>query len=206
MKMTRIEKRFVNRKKKSESNIKILESDLRLIDLTEIRTVLELGCGIGFVSSYLAETYNFKVYGTDSDPAQIQMAETMQPKHKHLHFQVEDATKLSFQNTSIDLVISQNVFHHVPNWEEAIKEINRVLRPGGHFMWLDLTFPKIVRDIFLPFVKNYGLYTIDEIKTSFETHGFNPLFHEHLAHGPMSQHHFVLEHTAFKKLDQINII
>ena len=195
MKMTRIEKRFVNRKRKSERNIEKLKSDFKHIDLTKIKTVLELGCGIGFVSSYLAENHHFKVYGTDFDPEQIQVAENIQPKIKHLYFQVEDATKLNFEDSSIDLLISQNVFHHIPKWEDAIKEIARVLRSGGYFIWLDLTFPRIIKNIFLPFVKNYGLYTIADIETAFKIHGFTILSHEQSAHGPLSQHHLLLSMT-----------
>ena len=86
MKMTRFEKCFVNRKKKSDKNIKQIESDLKLFDLENIKTVIELGCGVGFVSSHLAEAYGFTVYGTDYDPEQIQLAEDMQPNLKHLYF------------------------------------------------------------------------------------------------------------------------
>ena len=191
--MTGIEKRFVNRRKKSERNILKLESDFKLLDFTNIKTVLELGCGIGFVSSYLVETYNFKVYGTDYDPEQIQIARNIQPKLKPLYFQVEEATKLSFEDSSIDLVLLQNLFHHVPKWKDGIKEITRVFRSGGYLIWLDLTFPGIIKNVFLPFVKNYGLYTIDDIKTAFEIHGFKKLFQEQLSHGLLKQHHFVLQ-------------
>jgi len=150
--MTKIEKRFVNRKKKAEGNIKKIQSAFLQIEIGKINTVLELGCGIGFVSSYLAETYNYNVYGTDYDAEQIQLANKLHPKYAHLHFQVEDAIKLSFEDSSIDLVFSQNVFHHIPRWKDAIKEISRVLCSGGYFIWLDLTFPKLIKDIFLPFV------------------------------------------------------
>jgi ubiquinone/menaquinone biosynthesis C-methylase UbiE len=195
MKMTRLEKSFVNRQKKSERNIQILESGLKLIDPAKIKTILELGCGIGFVSAYLAEKYNFTIYGTDYDVEQIKIAKNLQPKFDHLHFQVEDATKLSFADSSIDLVLSQNVFHHIPNWENAIKEINRVLCPGGYFLWLDLTFPKLIRNVFFPFVKNYGLYTIDDIRAAVDNLGFRLLFQERVAHGPFSQHHLVMQCT-----------
>jgi ubiquinone/menaquinone biosynthesis C-methylase UbiE len=195
MKMTRIEKRFVNIKKKSERNIKNLELALEYIDMEKVKIVLELGCGIGFVSHYLAETYNLKVYGTDYDDEQIQIANKLQPKIDHLSFQVEDAAKLSFEDSSVDLVLSQNVFHHIPNWENAIKEIARVLCSGGYFVWLDLTFARIVKNIFLPFVKNYGLYTIDDIEKTFEVHEFKKLFYERSAHGPLSQYHYVLQHN-----------
>jgi ubiquinone/menaquinone biosynthesis C-methylase UbiE len=193
MKMTRIEKRFINRKKKSEQNIKKLESALEHVDMEKIKTVLELGCGIGFVSHYLAKTYNFTVYGTDYDDEQIQIANKLQPKIDHLSFKVEDAAKLSFVDSSVDLVLSQNVFHHIPNWENAIKEITRVLCSGGYYVWLDITFPRIVKNIFLPFVRNYGLYTVEDIEKSFKVHEFKKLFHERLAHGPLSHYHFVLQ-------------
>jgi cyclopropane fatty-acyl-phospholipid synthase-like methyltransferase len=191
MRMTRIEKYFVNRKKKSAANIKILESDLLLIDLKKIKTVLEIGCGIGFVSSYIAETYNMKVFGTDSDTEQIQLANQLQPESEYLHYQVEDAAKLSFEDSSIDLVISQNVFHHIPEWEQVIKEISRILVPGGYFNWVDLTIPKIVKSVFKPFVKNYGLYTIDDIEKSFKSYGFKKIISEHLLHGPLVQYHYL---------------
>ena len=192
--MTRIEKRFVNRKKKSENNIQKLERAFKQIDRSKIKTILELGCGIGFVSYYLAATYNFKVYGTDYDTEQIQIAQQLHPRMEHLYFQVEDATKLTFADASIDLVLSQNVFHHIPNWEDAIKEISRILSPGGFLIWLDLAFPRIIKNIFHPFVKNYGLYTVDDIRTTFKIYGFTKISHERLAHGPLSQHHFVMRH------------
>ena len=191
--MTSIEKRFVNRKKKSVRNIKKFELALEYIDMKKIKIVLELGRGVGFVSHYLAETYNWKIIGTDYDDEQIQIANKLQPKMDHLSFQVEDAAKLSFEDSSIDLVLSQNVFHHIPNWENAFKEIARVLCSGGYFVWLDLTFPRIVKNIFLPFVKNYGLYTIDDIEKACEVHKFKKLFHEQMAHGPFIQHHFIMQ-------------
>ena len=193
MKMTRFEKRFVNRKNKSERNIKKLELAFEHIAIEKIKIVLELGCGIGFVSQYLAETYNWRVYGTDYDEEQIQIAAKLQPKIDHLSFQVEDATNLSFKDSSVDLVLSQNVFHHIPNWEDAIHETARVLRSRGYVIWLDLIFPKVVKSIFRAFIKNYGLYTINDIKKTFKDSGFRTLFHEQSAHIPMRQHHFILQ-------------
>jgi ubiquinone/menaquinone biosynthesis C-methylase UbiE len=193
MKMTRIEKQFVNRKKQAEGNIKKIQTAFQQIELEKINTVLELGCGIGFVATYLADSYNVVVYGTDYDVDQILLARKLQPEMEHLHFQVEDAAKLSFEDSSIDLVLAQNVFHHIPDWDDAIHEIARVLRSGGYLIWLDLIFPEIVKRIFRSLVKNYGIYTINDIKTAFKNSGFKTLFQERLAHGPLSQRHFVLQ-------------
>lgn len=199
MKMTKIEKRFVNRKKKAENNIQKIECAFQQIEIKKIKTILELGCGVGFVSKYLVDTYPFVVYGTDYDTDQIQTAEKLHPKMERLHFQVEDSTTLSFENASIDLIISQNVFHHIPDWKAAIQEISRVLRSDGYLLWLDLTFPRIVKILFQPFVKNYGLYTVTDIQTAFEESGFKELFHERLTNGPMNQHHFLLQRNELLK-------
>ena len=193
MAMTRLEKRFVNRDRKAERNIEKVNQCLEELDSHKIHQVLELGCGTGAVSAYLASNYQMKVYGTDIDPEQIEIAKKTFQESDHLHFMVEDASNLSFDFVSFDLVLSQNVFHHIPAWETAVQELVRVLRPGGYLIWLDLAFPRLVKDIIQSFVKNYALYTIDEVKDSFTNNGFTQLFYERIAHGPFTHHQFILQ-------------
>lgn len=57
----------------------------------------------------------------------------------------EDALDLSFQNSSLDLVVSQDVLEHVPDYLKAIEESYRVLKKGGLFI-LSIPF-HINRDI-----------------------------------------------------------
>jgi ubiquinone/menaquinone biosynthesis C-methylase UbiE len=193
MKMTKFEKLFVNRKKKADGNIKKVWQSFEYIELEKINKILELGCGIGFVSIFLSETYNMNVYGTDFDPAQIELARKIHPENNKLHFSVEDAKHLNFKDSEFDLVLSQNVFHHIPDWEFAVSQIYRVLRPHGYFIWIDLTFPNVIKKIFQPLVKNYGLYTYNDIKSSFKSIGFKELFYERLVHGPFGSYHMVLQ-------------
>ena len=193
MAMTRLEKQFVNRDRKAERNIEKLSQCLEKLDIQKIHQVLEIGCGTGAVSAYMASNYQMKVYGTDFDPEQIEIANKLFLEDDHLHFLVEDASNLNFELLSFDLVLSQNVFHHILAWETAVKEIVRVLRPGGYLIWLDLAFPRLVKDILQPFVKNYALYTMDEVKASFTNNGVNQLFYERLAHGPFTHHQIILQ-------------
>jgi ubiquinone/menaquinone biosynthesis C-methylase UbiE len=193
MKMTRLEKRFVNRKQKAERNIEKVRQRLQQLDTQTIRDALELGCGIGAVSAFLVDTYKMNVCGTDFDPEQIEIARRMQPESDHLHFSVEDAAHLTFEDASFDLVLSQNVFHHVPDWEAAVREVARVLRPGGYFIWLDLAAPRLVKNVLQPLVKNYGLYTIAEVKAALAQSGLERRFYEQTAHGPLVHHHMVLQ-------------
>jgi ubiquinone/menaquinone biosynthesis C-methylase UbiE len=133
------------------------------------------------------------VYGTDFDPEQVKTARRVNPETNHLHFGVEDASNLTCKDNQFDLVISQNVFHHVPDWRKAVGEIHRVLKPGGYLFWLDLSFPAILIRMTKPFVKKYGLYTFDDVQAEFNKHQFEYLHYERLSHVPFSHHHLVLE-------------
>ena len=198
MEMTRLEKWLVNRDKKAEHNIARVRQRLGTLPVNAINDVLELGCGIGAVSAFLSETYNLNVCGTDYDSQQIQIARQRHPENDRLIFRVEDATRLSFQDSSFDLVVSQNVFHHLSKWQTAVSEVARILRPGGFLMWLDLAFPKWVARLFQPAVKQHGLYCIGDVKYAFETQGFKQLFHERRIHGPFLQHHIIWQKREVK--------
>jgi ubiquinone/menaquinone biosynthesis C-methylase UbiE len=193
MAMTRFEKLFVNRERKGKRNIDKVRPRLEQLDIENLHDVLELGCGIGSVSAYLSEIYQMNVVGTDFDPAQVDIARSNYPENYRLQFRVEDASNLSFEDGSFDLVLSQNVFHHIPAWDVAVYEVSRVLRQGGYFIWLDLVFPRFVVTLFQPLVKNYGMYTDDEIEKVFVKNGFSLQYAEKLAHGPFTHHHVVLQ-------------
>ena len=193
MEMTRLEKWLVNREQKAARNIARIRQRLSELPSETLKDVLELGCGIGAVAAFLSENYNMKVWGTDYDHEQIQIARKRHPENEYLIYQVEDAAHLSFQEACFDLVISQNVFHHLSKWQTAVKEVARVLRPGGFFVWLDLTFPKWIAKLFQPVVKKHSLYCIAEVKYVFEKEGFQQRFHERRIHGPFSQHQMILQ-------------
>jgi len=189
MAMTRFEKLFVNRDRKAKRNIEKVCTHLEQMDIGNLHDTLELGCGIGSVSAYLSESFQMNVVGTDFDPAQIKIARSKYPENDVLHFRIENASNLSFNDSSFDLVLSQNVFHHVPAWEEAVHEVSRVLKPEGYFIWHDLTYSKYLVKLFQPIVKNYGLYTYEGIMTEFTKNKFVPLYHERL----IFTHHLVFQ-------------
>jgi len=196
MAMTRFEKIFVNRERKGQRNIQKVRSRLDQLPVENLHNTLELGCGIGSVSAFLSEDYQMSVIGTDFDPAQIEIAKRTHPEKDGLRYQIEDASNLSFEDGYFDLVVSQNVFHHVPNWKGAVHEVSRVLTTGGYFLWFDLTFPKFIVELFQPFVKNYGLYTFEAIMSQFVENRLKELHHER----SLFAHHLV-----FQKIGKIRI-
>jgi ubiquinone/menaquinone biosynthesis C-methylase UbiE len=191
MHMYRLEKLLVNRQRKADSNMVKIRERLQEINCAHIHDVLELGCGMGTVAAFLANTYQMRVQGTDFDPEQIRLARQQHQEHDHLHFGVEDATALTFDDASFDLVVSQNALHHIPDWQQGLSEAARVLRPGGYFVWLDLVCPKILQGILRPLSGKVGLYSLEDVRTTLTAVGCVPYFHERCMHEPIVHHHMV---------------
>lgn len=93
--------------------------------------VLEIGCGLGTDGAQFAKAG--AVYtGVDLTTAAIELA------HKRFElfelpgtFQTGDAEALGFPDDTFDIVYSHGVLHHTPDTAGAVKEVHRVLKPGG---------------------------------------------------------------------------
>ncbi|MDA3814986.1 MAG: class I SAM-dependent methyltransferase [Patescibacteria group bacterium] len=101
-------------------------------------TVLDVGCGTGRTTIPL---YNlgYKVKGVDLVPEMIQNAKKIvQGKELNIDYEVGDATKLKYEDNFFDnIIFSTNGFGQIPSKQkrsEAIKEMHRVLKLGGHFV------------------------------------------------------------------------
>jgi SAM-dependent methyltransferase len=93
--------------------------------------VLEIGCGLGTDGAQFAKA-GADYTGVDLTEAAVELAR----KRFALFdlpgkFQTADAENLDFADESFDLVYSHGVLHHTPDTARAIREIHRVLRPGG---------------------------------------------------------------------------
>jgi len=93
--------------------------------------VLEVGCGLGTDGAQFAKA-GAKYTGIDLTDAAVELAK----RRFELFdlpgtFRVADAERLDFPDNSFDLVYSHGVLHHTPDTPTAVREIHRVLRPGG---------------------------------------------------------------------------
>jgi arsenite methyltransferase len=119
-----------------------------LIDLLQLdrnKTVLDVACGKGLTSVAVAKKYGCKVVGVDILEKSIEKARAFAVKHgvEHLvEFKVADAQKLPFTSNRFDATIAQAMLILVDDKIKAVREINRVLKPGGRSAWLELSWRK----------------------------------------------------------------
>ena len=98
--------------------------------------VLEIGAGTGVNLPYLPDTARWT--GIDPNP---HMHKFVYEKADQLGMEVEmrlgDAEDLRFSNAQFDCVICTLVLCSVPDPGQALQEIKRVLKPGGHFLFIE---------------------------------------------------------------------
>src|SRR5690349_9232762 len=93
--------------------------------------VLEVGCGLGTDGAQFAKA-GAKYTGIDLTDAAVDLAKRrFELFNLPGTFRVADAERLLFANNSFDVVYSHGVLHHTPDTAAAVREVHRVLRPGG---------------------------------------------------------------------------
>ena len=162
MKLGRIEKWFMNRPKHAQRVIGRVERLLKFADVEEEQKFLEVGCGSGEVCRYMAKRYVLNVTGTDVDGEQIKRAQADIDNATNLRFLQADATNLPFGDNDFDIVLSFQVMHHISNWLDALGEIRRVLKPKGHFICVDIVYPRWSAKLGKMFKHKYGITTLHD--------------------------------------------
>lgn len=100
-----------------------LERIDRLLDMNTGDRVLEVGCGRGHLTRRLAER-GIDIIGIDANPKAADAAGTERVVTMR-------AESLDFDDESFDVVLSVHALEHIPDLEEALQEMARVLRGGG---------------------------------------------------------------------------
>ena len=105
------------------------------------KSVIEVSCGHGGGGSYIVRTLEPDNYiGLDLNPKGIAFCKKSHAAIKNLSFIQGDAQALPFEGNSKDAVINVEASHCYPNFPGFLKEVHRVLKPGGHFLYADFRF------------------------------------------------------------------
>jgi ubiquinone/menaquinone biosynthesis C-methylase UbiE len=104
------------------------------ITLPKGAKALEIGCGTGAVTRFLADLPDVShAVGVDPSPVFIAKARELAGSVQNLTFQEADGRALPCEDRTFDAVLFHTTLCHIPKPEEALAEALRVLRPGG---WL----------------------------------------------------------------------
>ncbi len=142
----------------------------RLVDLASPRAgarALDLATGTGDIAFALAAR-GANVVGLDVTHRMIELAQSklargFQPRDRGpqraaLRFVVGDMLALPFPDASFDIVTTGYGLRNVPDLTLAIREIHRVLKPGGQMLSLDFNRPSngLVRAVYLMYLNTVG--------------------------------------------------
>ena len=114
-----------------------------------IRRVLDVGCGTGRFTAFLADLFGAATVGLDGSVAMLR--ERLRPAGLPLSYLGADAVALPLRTGTMDLALLSMVYHLLPSADAAIAELRRVIRPRG---WVLLRTPSrelLDRVGFLPF-------------------------------------------------------
>lgn len=97
---------------------------------TLLRPALDLGCGNGiFAQTIFQDKLDF---GLDISKEIVESAKKNRAYYKYI---VADAHNIPLPNQSVQTVFSNSVFEHIPNLQEVLSEISRILKPGGQVIF-----------------------------------------------------------------------
>lgn len=97
-------------------------------------TVLDLACGVGYGSWIIAEKSNCqRIIGMDISAEAIAYGREFY-KHPKIEFREGDCTATGLPAASVDLVVSFETIEHIPDAPAFLREMRRVLKPGGQLI------------------------------------------------------------------------
>jgi ubiquinone/menaquinone biosynthesis C-methylase UbiE len=121
----------------------IADSVLKASDLKLGDSVVDVGCGTGFLTQHVAVRTQGKgkIIGVDLSPSMLQTAKDNLARLgllESVEFRIGDAEKLPLDDCFADAVVGNMILHHCPRPRRAVSEMVRVLKNGGTLALADL--------------------------------------------------------------------
>ncbi len=110
--------------------------------------ILEIGCGRGAGACLILEKFRpAALHALDLDRKMIRQAlGYLNPEQRRcISLYVGDVYRLPYRDASLDGVFGFGVLHHLPDWRGGVREIARVLKPGGYY-FLEEFYPQFYQN------------------------------------------------------------
>ncbi|MCM1284928.1 MAG: class I SAM-dependent methyltransferase [Acetobacter sp.] len=145
----------------------------------EYNTMLDIGCGTGYLIDILQKQRAADYYGLDLSPEMLKVAKSKLSDSVALTEGYSD--KLPYNDNTFDVVTCIQSFHHYPKPEKAMAEAYRVLKPGGLYILSDTGMgrcPKFMYAIYNKLIVkhfntgDYAAYSNNDIQNRMCAAGF----------------------------------
>ncbi|MGL4346064.1 MAG: class I SAM-dependent methyltransferase [Cellulosilyticaceae bacterium] len=150
---------------------------IEVIQLKRGNCILDIGCGIGDLLKRLSDKQLVHGFGLDVSEKMIEKAKLRYP---FMRFEVGVAEVLPYEEKYFDAITIVGAFHHIPDPEQALAEIKRVLKDNKKLYIADFSIPFGVRQItnsIFPLLRSgdVRMYSKEEMVTLLEDAGFNKI-------------------------------
>lgn len=105
--------------------------------LQDASVIADLGCGTGEMLASLLGKGEKTLIGVDVSPEMLEQARLRLPESRNLELRIGELEHLPMREQEADAALMSMVLYHVSEPERAIREVYRVLRPGGLFLLVD---------------------------------------------------------------------
>ena len=151
------------------------EQAIELMEIPSTAQVLDVGCGSGWATRLMAQKApSGRVVGIDISDEMIASARDTSAQFSNVEFRVASAEKLPFQDGELSHAFSMESLYYYADVLVALKEIKRVLGPGGLFVTaLDLYEENLPSHQWIDQLRvAVHLLSIQEYRSLFEGAGF----------------------------------
>lgn len=156
---------------------------IRIAGRPRLSIGLEVGCGLGRGARIAARRLEIrKLVAFDLEDALVRKAASAAPRHsdRRVVFLTADGQDLPFGNARFDAVIDFGIIHHVLDWRRCLREIERVLKPGGYFYFEEI-FPPLYANVLMKRLVRHpeeGRFDRDEFLEALSERGLRLLSEE----------------------------
>jgi SAM-dependent methyltransferase len=142
-------------------------------NINEKTIILDVGCGTGQTSAYMAEKYKCKITCLDHNEIMLEKAKKrFQSRNLSIETKLGSVERLPFGEESFDLILSESVATFT-DVSKTLPDLRRVLKPNGVLLAIEMVLEEpLPKEELTPFIEFYG---VPRILTVSE---WNSLFHK----------------------------
>jgi len=149
---------------------------LKLSKVKKHSKILDVGCGTGNLLSLLSRDKTLTLYGIDLSKEMLRIAKNKLLKNAHLSLGSVNYLLKNYGQDYFDYIFFDDVFHHLPNQEEVVKDVLVLLKDNGKFIISDLSFGRFGNTIFHKLEPgNSRMYTATDYIALFKENRFEKI-------------------------------